>query len=172
MHFFFFFGGVNHVPLNLPPLYWGKEMKWIPRAAIAVLGWEWVGAWLLPHDRADNLLGYGFLPCIDYPNGLQLSQQPHRGGRWNHPQKSSLYPFERNIAPPTLTGPPLCIRHWGKNVAKSSAFFENKRLSSWVNIHLQIQPCPSDTRAHGWFQINLYKLLWRQRRLGALSTSS
>lgn len=111
----------NRIPLNLSSLCWGEEKEWMPRAAITAVGWEWVGAMLLPHVLAADLLGCGSVPPIYYPNGLGHSQQP-RTRAAELPQKGSLYPLRG----PWLHPRPLAsssVLGTEKSVAKGGFFF-------------------------------------------------
>ena len=85
----------------------------MPRATIAVSGWEWVGAWLLPVTW--QLTCWAMASCHAYIIQMACgTASNHTGGQGRRPQKSSLYPLERNTAPPTLTGQRLGIRDWEK----------------------------------------------------------
>lgn len=115
----FFF--TNHIPLNLSSLCWGEEKGWMPRATITAVGWEWVGAWLLPQVLAADLLGCGSVPPIHYPNGLGHSQQP-RTRAAEPPQKGSLYPL-RGPWPHPHPLASSSVSGTKKSVAKSGSSF-------------------------------------------------
>lgn len=105
----------DRILLNLSPLCRGKAIEWMPRATITVFGGEWVGKWLLPHNLAADLLGYGSAPCIHYPNGLRHSQQPRMRAE-ELPPEGLTVPFQEGHCPTHVDWPASMYQGLKKNM--------------------------------------------------------